>query len=197
MMRSSEARFGARLVLGLGLALASLATARAVLAASLCQADESVAFSCATGSKLASLCASRKGDTLDALVYRFGAPGRIEKEFRASQDNQNRFSGFVSPANPRASVREIWFEQGPFTYLLTQCVGGDCAHPAGIAVLRDGKLKLNAYCAFDPKNDTAWFAPELVEFGSDLQDSKSKTNLLKLEEADHPIYKIYKPSRVY
>lgn len=185
----------------LALALCAVAAGPALAAEqpsrSLCRADESVFFSCPAGAKTVSLCGAKASGAIETLIYRFGVAGRIEKEFRASHENRNRFTGFVAPANPGALVRQVWFDDGPFRYLLSQCVGGDCSQPAGIAVLRGGALVMNAACAPKPGNDLAWFSDELVEFGSDIDVSRSKTDLLQLDAFDNPIEKIYRTRRRY
>jgi hypothetical protein len=194
-MRSSRATRLAAIFLFF--ASASLSCVAEGRSASLCKAGESVFFSCAVRAKTVSLCARKAADKIETLVYRYGVPGRIEKEFRAGHDNRNRFFGYVSPANPQASIGQVWFAQGQFRYLLTACTGGDCSQPAGLTVLRGTSIRLNDACSLAPRNDTAWFSPDLVEFGADLDTSRSKTDLLKLEEADNPIEKIYRPGRLY
>ncbi len=154
-----------------------------------CQAGESVRFSCRIGSKTVSLCA---GDKVAYLAYRYGLPGKIENEFIARPDNGNLFFGTVSPAAPGASVNQVWFDRGAVRYLLTECTGGNCPQQAGLAVLRGDRLLMNGRCARETGTDLAWFSRELVHFGSDAAGSRSSTDLLRIEDADNELEKIYR-----
>jgi len=160
-------------------------------AASLCQPDESVRFSCPIGRKLVSLCAAGKPGAPEALSYRYGAVRQIEKSFVASADNGRRFFGTVSPARPGASVSQVWFDQGELRFLLTACTGGSCAFRAGLAVLQGDRILMNARCDRAKVDDLAWFSSDLVSFGSGAADSKSATPLLQIEESDNDIVRLY------
>lgn len=163
----------------------------AAAAPSMCTSAETVAFSCQAGTKIVSLCTSAsKNRGIDTLVYRYGVPGHVENEFVASHANIHRFFGTVEPAAPRAWVSQVWFTRGDVMYLLSECIGGDCPRHAGLSVLRNGKVVSNKSCSSTP-DDRGWFAKDLVEFGSDIKDSRSHTDLLKLEEGDNPIEQIY------
>jgi len=158
--------------------------------ASQCRADESVLFSCHVGPKVVSLCATRKSGEIETLAYRYGLPGNVENEYLATRRNGNRFLGNVSPASPGASIRQIWFASGDIKSLLTECVGGDCSQSAGLAVFRGDQILSNARCS-RTGDDLAWFSSAMVNFGSDIDSSKSKTDLLRLEDVDNEIEKIY------
>ncbi len=157
-------------------------------AASHCRSDERVQFSCPIGAKLVSLCAGGKAGAIASLSYRYGAPGHIENEFVAAPGNGRHFFATVSPARPGASVNQIWFDRGDTRYLLTECVGGSCPQPGGLGVLRGDALLMNARCGAGAQ---AWFSRELVSFGSDAADSRSLTDLLRIEDADNDLQKIY------
>ena len=152
-----------------------------------CGAGESVFFSCQVGSKIVSLCSIGKSG---AIAYRYGPRGKVENEYLAAPDNGNRFQGNVSPASPGASVRQVWFTRDDFKYLLTECVGGDCPRSAGLAVFHGDKVIMNATCA-RKRDDVAWFSHDMVNFGSDLKTSTSKTDLLHLDDMDNAIEEIY------
>ncbi len=156
-----------------------------------CRADERVQFSCPIGAKLVSLCAAGKPGqpgTIASLSYRYGAPGQVENEFVATPGNNRRFFATVSPARPGASVNQLWFDRGDTRYLLTECVGGHCPQPGGLAVLRGDALLMNARCG---ASALAWFSRELVRFGADAEGSRSMTELLRIEDADNDLQKIY------
>ena len=167
------------------------APAAASASATHCQPGERVQFSCAVGAKTVSLCARGEPGAVVALAYRYGLPGKVENEFVARPDNRNRFSGTVSPARPGASVAQVWFDRGDTRYLLTECTGGNCAQRAGLAVLRGERLLMTAACGRVAENDLAWFARDLVKFGADAAGSRSATELLRIEDADNDIVRIY------
>jgi len=195
-MRSSESRHAAAiLVLGLGL-LASQAACNPATPSwpaagpTQCAAQESVLFSCETGKKVVSLCATGKAGAFDAIAYRYGVPGQVELEYKAAPGNGLLFHGQVEPAAPNASVREVWFDKGSTRYLMTACEGGDCPYEAGLAVLSRGKLLSKQHCVRTTP-DRGFFAPEFADFGSSLNDSKSRTPLLKLESDENLIEQLY------
>ena len=159
--------------------------------ATLCQPGERVQFSCAVGAKTVSLCARGEAGTVVALAYRYGLPGKVENEFVARPGNRDRFSATVSPARPGASVAQVWFDRGDTRYLLTEGTGGNCAQRAGLAVRRGDRLLMNAACGRVAENDGAWFARDLVRFGADAAGSRSATDLLRIEDADNDIVRIY------
>ncbi|GJD56198.1 hypothetical protein [Methylobacterium dankookense] len=169
---------------------AAASAAEGGAAGSLCQGDEDVLFSCALGGRVASLCATLKQETIERITYRYGTRARIEISYAAESGNGNRFKGTVAPASPRALIRQVWFDRGPFRYLLTECLGGDCVRPAGLAVLRGDRVVKNGGCT-GPGNDRAWFSDKLVDFKSAVADSRSKTELLVIEDADNMPEKLY------
>ena len=193
-MRSSKDRFALALLVLLPCVL--LAPSRAVPAGdpaiTHCAADERVQFSCRIGVKTVSLCAAGKDHAISSLVYRYGAPGRVEYEFVARHDNAHRFYASVAPASPGASVRQVWFDRGALRYLLTECIGGNCPKRAGLAVLRGDRAVMNARCMPAGENDLGWFRRDLVSFGSDTASSQSATDLLQRQDTDNLIDKLYR-----
>src|SRR5262245_20948393 len=111
----------------------------------LCTASERVLFHCVLGERAVSLCASMAGPRIETLAYRYGVPGRIELSYVASSASGRRFAATAAPLAPRATVRQVWFDRGGYTYLLTQCVGGDCPQSAGLAVLRGEHVLSNRH----------------------------------------------------
>ena len=161
-------------------------------ASSHCTVDERVQFSCRIGAKTVSLCAAGAAGAITSLVYRYGAPGRVEYEFVARHDNAHRFYASVAPASPGASVRQVWFDRGALRYLLTECVGGNCPGRAGLSILRGGHAVMNARCMPAGENDLGWFRRDLVSFGSDTASSQSATDLLQMQDTDNLIDKLYR-----
>lgn len=157
----------------------------------LCRADERIQFSCRAGAKTASLCASGPQGRIDSLTYRYGTTHKVESVYAARSDNSLRFQGTVMPASPGALVQQVWFDRGTTRYLLTQCTGGNCTKPSGLAVLRGERVLMNQRCAPLQPSDLDTFAPELVHFGSGIGDSRSHTPLLELGAYDNLLERLY------
>ena len=193
-MRSSRGRRGAARGAGraLGLVLAAGFAGAGAAPATQCQAGETAYFSCTVGAKTASLCGRGQAAALQALTYRYGPAGKVELEFTARADNSQRFYATVSPLSPGASVSQVWFDRGELRYLLTECSGGNCAKNAGLAVLRGDRVLMNATCSSTAAGDLAFFSPELVRFGSGAADSRSASELLRIEDADNGLDLIYR-----
>lgn len=162
----------------------------------LCQADEVVAFSCPTATKIVSLCAKPEaGPAAKQLAYRYGTTKKVELEYVATADNGKRFGATVSPAAPGASVHQLWFNRGDIRYLLTECVGGSCSHGAGVAVLNPEKVLMSARCVAGDTPSQAFFSRSLIEFGNGADDTRSRTELIKTEDSDNSLDQIYKAER--
>ena len=201
MTRSSRtALLGVPGVLGvLGMLLLptwpAMASARPV-AASLCSADEKSVMTCSLKTRQAALCASPASAPFTSLTYRYGRPGRVELEHRVRQGDASVFGATVSPANPRALVHQVWFNRGSTRYVLTECVGGDCAHRAGLLVLGPRAVISRRACDTAQGQQPA-FARDVIEFGSDLGDSRAATELLRFEDTDNRIESLYTSKREY
>lgn len=167
-------------------------------AASPCAAGQKVVFHCVLGPKAATLCAQAQGEgeaaRVTALAYRYGTPARAELAWAADAAAGRRFTATVQPLSPRASVRQLWFERGGFTYLLHQCVGGDCPAAAGLAVLK-GERVLSARTCQRSADDRAWFAPELVRWAGDASATRSLTDLVAVDDIDLGTERLYPPRR--
>jgi hypothetical protein len=188
-MRSSISRAlaGAALATTCGLTgAADLAPASAAL----CKPEQRVIFHCSLGAKSVSLCADVAGDHIVALGYRYGAPGRIELSQNAAANGDRRFKATQSSVAPGATVQQVWFTRGAYTYLLSKCTGGACPNDAGLAVLRGGKVVSRQRC-LRSADDRAWFAPELARFGDDAASSQSMTERLVFEDVDNGVERLY------
>lgn len=179
-------------------AAAWVAPGSAHAGASLCRADEAVAFSCSLVRRTASLCLQRDGEQTTALSFRLGERRgqrpRIERQYTATGPNGQHFSANVSPAMPGAVVRQVWFDQAGSRTLLTECLGSACRQSAGLAVLRAGRVVSQWRCQ-RTADDAAWFSGQLVKFGADAASSQSTTPLLRIEEIDNPVERLYPPPR--
>lgn len=195
-LSSETARPGALLVLLVLVSGSALASAAAPVAASLCRADEKTVMACSLKTRQAALCASPASAPFNTLSYRYGRPGRVELEHRVHPGDATVFGATVSPANPRALVHQVWFNRGSTRYVLTECVGGDCAHRAGLLVLGQRGVISRRACDTAQGQQPA-FARDVIQFGSDLGDSRAATEMLHFEDTDNSIEALYPAKRQY
>jgi hypothetical protein len=196
MTPSSRRARGAALLGLLVLSWPARASAVEAAAASLCHADEKTVMACGLKTRQAVLCASPATAPFTSLAYRYGRPGRVELEHRVQLGDAKVFGATVSPANPRALVHQVWFDRGSTRYVLTECVGGDCAHRAGLLVLGARGVISRRACD-SAQGQTAAFSREVIQFGSDLGDSRAATELLRFEDTDNRIESLYTSKRQY
>lgn len=179
-----------------------LAPLHSAAAPSLCKTGETVAFSCTLAQRKVALCmqgAAGATSETGALVFRLGniqpdGRQRVEQEYTATAQNGQNFFATVAPAMPGAVVRQLWFDDAGTRTLLTECLGRACRQSAGLAVLRGGRLISSRRCQRTP-DDAAWFSGKLVKFGADADGSQSLTPLLRIEDIDNTIERIYPPQR--
>ena len=157
---------------------------------SLCHGDEKPFFSCVVGQKTVSLCGEPTAGQIRQLTYRYGRVDKVELEFSAKSASGPHFLATQEPAAPRAVIRQVWFDRGPFSYLMHACQGGDCPYGGGLAVLRGQRVLSNTRCAGGP-DSMDYFSQELVEFGDGNDRSRSHTPLLQIGDYGNPIDVLY------
>ena len=164
---------------------------------SACRPDEGVFFSCRLqdDGRTVSLCTSPKAAPIESVTFRLGTYTRSELTYIASTKNEQRFFATVSPVGPNASVRQVWFELKGQKYLVTACVGGDCPHRGGLIEFRGDEVLTSQPCATDATSH-AFFSSEVVRFNSDLKQSHSNTDLIRLEDYDNNVNVLYPYKRV-
>jgi hypothetical protein len=157
--------------------------------------DEGVVFACRLNGngQTVALCSSPKTSPFTSVTYRYGTENRNELTYVASAETHNRFLGTVSPVSPKASVRQVWFESKDKKYIVTSCVGGDCAHRGGLIVFQGSHLLLSQSCS-NADSSQPWFSSKVVRFGSDLDSSHSNTDLIQLQDFDNNVGVLY-PSK--
>ena len=183
-----------RVLAAAALALAGAAAAAADLmpaSTALCSPRQQVVFHCSLGAKAVSLCAVMEGPRVTTLDYRYGTRARLELTQAAS--TAQPFKATLSQLAPGARARQVWFDRGGYTYLLSQCIGGACPYNAGLAVLQGDKVVMNRRCV-RTADDRASFVPELARFGSDAASSEARTRLLAFEDIDLGVERLY-PTR--
>jgi hypothetical protein len=120
--------------------------------ATLCAADEQVVFSCSTGPKLISICASSgEGKPAKSLHYRFGKPDHIELSYPESPGSPA--DGFTSGAMMFSGGGGAWlrFSRAPYQYTIFSAVGkwgpgGSPKDLAGVAVNQNSMEIANIAC---------------------------------------------------
>ena len=161
-------------------------------APSLCGTGEAVVFSCRLegGDEIVSVCSAPSKPPFSRLTYRFGTAKRAEVTLTASSATAHRFSATVSPVGPRAVVRQLWIQSRDTRYLVTACNGGDCVPRAGLLVRRGDQVAKRSACRNDPA-DHGWFTPSVIQFGSDVETTRSTTPLIQIEAADNGVEALY------
>jgi hypothetical protein len=113
---------------------------------SLCNTGEAVVFSCSTGKKIISVCASENLSANSGYVhYRFGAKEKIELSF---PDNQSHPSLYVTSGNLMYSGgggAYMRFNNGAYSYVVYSGMGKGW-DKEGVAVEKNGKLLSNIVC---------------------------------------------------
>jgi hypothetical protein len=115
-----------------------------------CAANERVIFSCVTGNKIVSVCASRDlGQHAGSLSYRFGPAGRPEISYPppgASRDVV-KAGRWVFAGGGGAWLA---FDRPPFRYIVYSAVGRGWHKKAGLAVEKNGRVLTNLRCGGTP-----------------------------------------------
>ena len=130
-------------------AIAAVATPRASGAgesATLCPPGEPVRFACtmARSGKLVSICEGPQG-----LVYRFGAPGRVE--LRLPDPKAPSAPHLFHERLGSATTKGVAFPRGAYAYVVTHFVGGrPVVEELAISVQRDGQPHALLKCAARP-----------------------------------------------
>ena len=156
-----------------------------------CFSAETIQFSCQIGRKTVSLCTLNEKKTITSLTYRYGSIGKVENEFSARLNNNNRFYGTASPANPHEFVKQVWFDRGGSRYLLTECLGGGCAQSGRLAVLRGKRILINRPCAATEAQRFDSFSRDLVSFNTSTGGGWSATELLIVGLDDNSLEKLF------
>jgi hypothetical protein len=124
---------------------------------SLCQAGDTAVFSCAIGSKTASLCASGDiGPGQGSLTYRFGRKGAIElthPETPAPPD-QSFSTAVIGDAGFAGDI--VRFSRGDTRYTLYSIIVKGQGERDGIRVTRDGRQLADLKCKDFALGADAW-----------------------------------------
>jgi len=115
-----------------------------------CAANEQTVFSCSTGNKVVSVCASG-GLTQSggSLSYRFGPLGRPEISYPSSGGSLDvvKAGRWVFAGGGGAWLA---FHRSPYRYIVYSAGGRGWHEKAGLAVEKDGRLLTNLRCRDTP-----------------------------------------------
>lgn len=139
----------------LGIPLASL---HAAAVDGWCRPPEATYFSCtiAGSERVVSLCGTRRGDTLTALQYRFGRPGRLELTFPPRTSTPSAHFRMSRYTRYQVTYLTVWFENGNYTYEVFSDYNGEGGMPEqsrGIRVRQRGVQRVTEYRCESPVED--------------------------------------------
>lgn len=143
-------------------------TATSTAQTSFCTATETVAFSCRTGAKMVSVCASQDaGPARGYLQYRFGRPdssGPFELVLPEAQVPPPKAANGANEGYSGGGGSWLRFSNGPTTYTVYSGIGnwgpkGEKRVKEGLLVERNGKQVANLACTGQPIGEISpdWF----------------------------------------
>jgi hypothetical protein len=155
-----------------GLALALMGAAAPAQAAgkavTLCKPDEAVVFSCSSGARYASVCASKDiSKSQGTMQYRSGSPDKLELIYPQTPGQPAKdFTGgwLMFSGGGGAFLR---FSNGPYEYTVFSATGkwgpNDSAlDEEGVAIRKDGKEFSNFVCR-NLRPDVGELGPDFLE----------------------------------
>ncbi len=157
----------------LALFLAALAAAPAW--AQKCASGEATLYEGSTGKKGILVCATPAKPPYSKIEYRFGPADKAEMTYTADAASGRKFFASNEALQPRASLSHLWFVNGDTTYVITECIGGNCPHSGGIVVAKGKKI-----IARIKAKEGSFTADDAVDFLGD----KSKTPLIQIKYPD-------------
>ncbi|WP_186417012.1 hypothetical protein [Bosea sp. CS1GBMeth4] len=124
---------------------------------SLCLAGEAAVFSCATGGKIASLCASAEiGPGRGSLTYRFGRKGAVELTHPAAPlpPDQAFSAAVVGDAGSAGDI--LRFSRGEIGYTLYSIIVKGRGEREGVLVTRNGTRLADLPCKGTALGSDGW-----------------------------------------
>ena len=157
------------------LALVLIAFVGAPAWAQKCASGEATLYEGTTGRKGILVCATPAKPPYSKIEYRFGPADKAEMTFTADAASGRHFFATNEALQPRASLSHLWFVNGDTTYVITECIGGNCPHPGGIVVAKGKKI-----IARVKAKEGSFSADDAVDFLGE----KSKTPLIQIKYPD-------------
>jgi len=119
---------------------------------SLCTSQETVVFSCGTGAKVVSVCASPGASRTGGYVqYRFGVPGAPEVTLPATRVSPSQASTGATETYSGGGSAWLRFQQGGYGYVVYAGIGrwgsrGETRDVAGVVVEQPRAANMNMKC---------------------------------------------------
>ena len=126
----------------------------AAAGASHCSAKEETLFSCRTGAKTVSVCASPDlSANAGSLQYRFGRLGAAELLYPTAETNWRQVTrgGVLTFAGGGGSF--LSFARGPYRYVVYTAIGKGWGQKAGVVVEKGGKRVTSLSCTDKETSD--------------------------------------------
>lgn len=123
---------------------------------SLCTADERIAFSCAVGRKVASLCASADlSKTTGYVQYRYGRPGKIEMTYPQDKVHPSAVFKWGVLGFAGGGTDYYRFSNEGYDYVVYSGMGRGWTQE-GIVVEKSGKRLQSLVCKGDALDGENW-----------------------------------------
>ncbi|MGB0127402.1 MAG: hypothetical protein WBP72_07155 [Rhodocyclaceae bacterium] len=143
----------------------------AVAGPSHCAAKEQALFSCSTGRKTVSVCASAAlSATEGRLQYRFGRPKAPEFAYPPNKVNWRQVTRGGVLTFSGGGGAYLAFASRPYRYIVYTAIGKGWGEKAGLVVEKNGRRTMNLPCK---GKETSELGPDLFAAASIPEDSAS------------------------
>ena len=112
-----------------------------------CAVDEKIVFSCSTGKKIVSICASKDAaKDKGYMQYRFGPTGKLELTFPETKEPANKNFSFVHELYAHGTAEIINFTKGAFSFAVAHYWDSKSGDSGTVEVTKSGKLLTTINC---------------------------------------------------
>lgn len=143
----------------------------AATGASHCSAEEETLFTCSTGRKLISVCASRDLSASSGfLQYRFGPPAAPELVYPPTNADWRAVTRSSVLTYAGGGGAYLAFSRGPYRYVVYTAIGRGWGTKAGVVVEKGGKRVADLRCT---SKETSELGPDLFARAGIAEDPGS------------------------
>lgn len=126
---------------------------------SLCQSGEDILFSCKTGTKALSVCASKGwSSTLGSLQYRFGNSNALDLAIPQVPTTPSRSAVYGQLMFSGGGGAYLRFDANQYSYIVYTAISSSWGEKSGVAIEKSGKLVKNISCHGQP---VSYLGPDL------------------------------------
>ena len=137
----------------------SMQSALAAGTVNLCRTGEDVLFSCKTGTKAVSICASKGwSSTVGSLQYRFGKSEALDLAIPQVPTNPSLSAVYGQLMFSGGGGAYLRFDAKPYSYIVYTAVSSSWGDKSGVAIEKSGKLIKNINCHGQP---VSYLGPDL------------------------------------